>query len=47
MEAQEGVFSPEEKDNGSTENRFRDWGLLRYWFRGAECFAPWVNRIFS
>ena len=39
-------FSPEEKDNGSTENRFRDWGLLRYWFRGAECFAPWVNRIF-
>lgn len=39
-------FSPDEKDNGSTENRFRDWGLLRYWFRGAECFAPWVNRIF-
>lgn len=26
--------------------RFRDWGLLRYWFRGVEKFAPWVNRVF-
>lgn len=25
--------------------RFRDWGLLRYWFRGIERFMPWVNRI--
>ncbi|MDE6836161.1 MAG: Stealth CR1 domain-containing protein, partial [Muribaculaceae bacterium] len=21
--------------------RFRDWGTLRYWFRGVEKFAPW------
>ena len=28
------------------ENRYRDYGLLRYWFRGVERFAPWVNRIF-
>lgn len=27
------------------EQRYRDWGLLRYWFRGVEAFAPWVNRI--
>lgn len=26
-------------------NRFRDWGLLKYWFRGVEKFAPWVNKI--
>lgn len=26
--------------------RFRDWGLLRYWFRGIEKNAPWVNRIY-
>lgn len=26
--------------------RFRDFGLLRYWFRAVERFAPWVNRIF-
>ena len=27
------------------EQRYRDWGLLKYWFRGVEKFAPWVNRI--
>ncbi len=26
--------------------RFRDFGLLRYWFRAVERFAPWVNRIY-
>lgn len=26
--------------------RFRDWGTLKYWFRGVEKFAPWVNKIF-
>lgn len=26
--------------------RFRDWGLLRYWFRGVEKNAPWVNNIY-
>lgn len=25
--------------------RYRDWGLLRYWFRGIEHFMPWVNKI--
>lgn len=27
------------------QSRYRDWDLLRYWFRGVEQFAPWVNRI--
>lgn len=27
-------------------NRYRDWGLMRYWFRGVEKFAPWVNKVF-
>ena len=26
--------------------RYRDWGLLKYWFRCVDKFAPWVNRIF-
>jgi hypothetical protein len=26
--------------------RYRDWDNLRYWFRGVEKFAPWVNNIF-
>lgn len=26
-------------------NRFRDWGLMKYWFRSVEAFAPWVRKI--
>lgn len=26
--------------------RYRDYGLLKYLFRGVERFAPWVNRMF-
>ena len=29
----------------SGDCRFRNWGLLRYWFRGVEKFAPWVNTV--
>lgn len=28
------------------KNRFEDQGLLKYWFRGIEKYAPWVNKIF-
>lgn len=27
------------------KERYRDWDNLRYWFRGIEKFAPWVNKI--
>jgi len=27
------------------EVRYRDWELLKYWFRGVEKFAPWVRKI--
>lgn len=30
---------------GNGAERFRDWDQLRYWFRGVEQFAPWVNKI--
>ena len=26
--------------------RYRDWELMRYWFRGVEKFAPWVRKVF-
>ena len=26
--------------------RFRDWDMLRYWFRGVEKFAPWVHKVY-
>lgn len=35
---------PAERDSDSP-NRYRDWGLLPYWFRGIETFAPWVRRV--
>ena len=25
--------------------RYRDWGLLHYWFRSIEAYAPWVRKI--
>lgn len=28
-----------------SEKRYRDWDLFKYWFRGVEKYAPWVNRI--
>lgn len=33
-------------NNGdSTEIRYRDWGILKYWFRSVEANAPWVRKI--
>lgn len=25
--------------------QYRDWGILKYWFRCVEAYAPWVNQI--
>ena len=33
-------------DLKSEINRYRDWGLLKYWFRSVEEYAPWVNKIY-
>lgn len=29
----------------ASEERYRDWDMLRYWFRGVERFAPWVRTV--
>lgn len=34
-----------QKENDDRVNRYRDWGILKYWFRGIEKFAPWVRRV--
>ena len=40
----------EERTDGDAaangDGRFRDHGLLRYWFRAVERFAPWVGKVF-
>ena len=28
------------------EERIRDWGTFKYWFRGIEKNMPWINKIF-
>lgn len=25
--------------------RYRDWGILKYWFRAVETYAPWVHTV--
>ncbi len=29
----------------SSEERYRDWDTLRYWFRAVERFAPWAGHV--
>ena len=31
--------------NQYSEARFRDYGFMKYWFRGVEKFAPWVRKV--
>lgn len=33
-------------DTETSKNRYRDWGLLKYWFRGIEQNATWVNKVY-
>lgn len=33
-------------DQPIADSQYRDWGLLKYWFRGIEKFAPWVNKVY-
>lgn len=35
-----------DRNTDSSIVRYRDWENLKYWFRGVEKFAPWVNSVF-
>ncbi len=39
-------FTTAESSEGNEDARYRDWNTLKYWFRGVEKFAPWVNNIY-
>ena len=43
--AEKNRYSPKIMDDSNSDNRFRDWGLMKYWFRAIEAFAPWVRKI--
>lgn len=42
----DGRMAVSSAKDANSECRYRDNGLLRYWFRGVESFAPWVNKVF-
>ncbi len=37
-------YNPSISDDDNI-NRYRDWDILKYWFRSVEKYAPWVNKI--
>ncbi len=45
LELRRKYQNEEDKTLNINESRFRDWGLLKYWFRGVERYAPWVRRV--
>lgn len=44
-QAEKSKYQTGVEDENNAANRYRDWGLLPYWFRGIEQFAPWVRKI--
>ncbi len=40
-----GLDAADNSRNETSEARFRDYGFLKYWFRGVERFVPWVRKI--
>lgn len=43
-QAQRAAYAPGPGADDRPE-RYRDWGLLRYWFRGVEACAPWARQV--
>ena len=39
-------FIPPQNKSSNAKNRYRDWELLKYWFRGVEKNASWVNKVY-
>ena len=43
---QEDLRQAKDIDSDFKENRYREWGTLKYLFRGFEQFTPWVRKIY-
>ncbi len=41
---EKALYNPETGMDNDSE-RYRDWELLKYWFRGVEKYATWVRKI--
>ena len=44
-QAEKAKYEGKTLDESNTANRYRDWGLMPYWFRAVEKFAPWVRTV--
>ncbi len=44
-QAEKAKYQGKTVDDGNSANRFRDWGLMPYWFRAVEKFCPWVRKV--
>ncbi|MBE7006058.1 MAG: hypothetical protein E7424_02775 [Ruminococcaceae bacterium] len=43
--AEKDKYDTSKKDDSNSDERFRDWGLMKYWFRGIESFLPWIRKV--
>ena len=43
--AEKGKYDAKESVDSNGSFHFRDYGLMKYWFRAIESFAPWVRTI--
>ena len=43
---QKEKYLPRKDDESSSKIRYRNWNLLKYWFRAIETNAEWVNKIY-
>ncbi|MCD7750773.1 MAG: Stealth CR1 domain-containing protein [Lachnospiraceae bacterium] len=39
-------YESEDEKKNNTNSFYRDWGLMRYWFRGVERNLPWIHKIY-
>ena len=46
LDAASGTASSLAGGEANADCRYRDGGLLKYWFRAVDKFAPWVERVF-
>ena len=44
-QAKKAKYSGRTVDESNSVNRYRDWGLMPYWFRAVEQFTPWVRTV--
>ena len=40
------MYEPKEENSANIASRFRDWGIMKYWFRGIEKNVDWYRYIF-